>query len=360
MTLTNAQRNNFFTAQVQMGLSNEQRTALANESLVTEEDFADFKEYELKIAFKNVRTGVPSVPGVPGVPAIAQSVDVNGVVIQPAVAAVPAIQRVQGIIIPASCASRLLTASRVWNYYNDTGRSTTQNNMYFTHTLRGFKIEWDAIQTMASQGAPRVPTLSKRNPALRWCESFENVCYNTFGVRNLPLLYVIRVMVEVTLETGNYPNVTYDPCLPNKAHGLSGSVLEDLINRTSHSHQFFKQDNAMVITMIEEATRGTHYVTTIQPFKNRKNGRTAWLSLITSHVGDDKWENIMKANSEWLMTAKWNGKKYSLEVICSHHRSKYTQLVEASQHVRHKFLKSIPVSVISLKTLSILILTYAQ
>ena len=34
------------------------------------------------------------------------------------------------------------------------------------------------------------------------------------------------------------------------------------------------------------------------------------------------------------MTAKWNGKKYSLEVFCSHHRNKHSQLVEAAQNVQ--------------------------
>ena len=333
MPLTNAQRTNFFTAQVQMGLSNVQRVALANEGLITEEDFADFKETELKTAFKNVRSGVPGVPGVLAVP---QQVDANGAVIQPAIAAVPAIPGVQATPIPAKCTSRLLIASCVWNYYTETGRVTTQNNMHFTSTLRGFNTEWEAIQTMANQDAPQVPTLTKTNPPLRWCESFKNVCYNTFGVRKVPLLYIIRENVEVTLETGNDATVTYDPCLPNKAHGSSGSVLEDLILRTSHSHPLFKQDNATVFTMIEEAARGSQFATTIQPFKNRKNGRAAWLSLLSSHVGADKWEYIIKTSSEWLMTAKWNGKKFSLEGFCSSHRSKYTQLVEAAQHVSHQ------------------------
>ena len=34
------------------------------------------------------------------------------------------------------------------------------------------------------------------------------------------------------------------------------------------------------------------------------------------------------------MTAKWNGKKYSVEVFCSYHRNKHSQLVEAAQNVQ--------------------------
>ena len=91
--------------------------------------------------------------------------------------------------------------------------------------------------------------------------------------------------------------------------------------------------------MIEEAARGSQFATTIQPFQNRKNGRAAWLSLLSSHVSADKWEFIIKTiktSSEWFMTAKRNGKKISLEGFCSSYRSKYTQLVEAAQHVSHQ------------------------
>ena len=121
-----------------MGLSNAQHEALANKGLVVEEDFADFKESELKVAFKNVRSGVHGVPGVFAVP---QQVGVNNVVIQPAIVGVPAIPGVQRTPIPAKSTSGLLIASCVWNYYTETGRVTTQNNMHFTSTLRGFKTE---------------------------------------------------------------------------------------------------------------------------------------------------------------------------------------------------------------------------
>lgn len=189
---------------------------------------------------------------------------------------------------------------------------------------------------MAKQDVPQVPALTKPNPPLRWCESFKNVCYNTSGVRKIPLLYIIRENVEVTPEAGTNTTVTYDLCKINKSHGSSDSVLEDLILCTSHSHPLFKQDNVTVFTMIEEAAQGSQFATTIQPFKNKKNGWAAWLSLLSSHVGADKWEHIVKTCSKWFMTAKWNGKKFSLESFCSSHRSKYTQLVEAAQHVSHQ------------------------
>ena len=101
--------------------------------------------------------------------------------------------------------------------------------MHFTNVLRDFYTEWEAITLLSEQDSPKIPTITKNNPPLKWCDSFKNCLYNTYGVRKAPLLYVIRDSVEVTPESGADPNVVYDPLEANKAHGNSGSVLEDLI-----------------------------------------------------------------------------------------------------------------------------------
>ena len=136
MTLTNAQRTNFFTAGVQMALTNNQRQALAWEGLANETDFEDFKVAEMKDAFKNARSGLPGIPGVPGVP---EQVDADGNVIAAAVAPIPPVPGVQASPIPARCSSRLLVTLIAWNYYHDTNREITQNNIHFQNTLRNFQ-----------------------------------------------------------------------------------------------------------------------------------------------------------------------------------------------------------------------------
>ena len=317
--VTATQLTQFFTAGTQMGLTTAQRLALSNEGLTTIDDFADFKEEELKVAFKNVRSGIPGTPRVEAVPAV-----MNGTVtVTPAIPAVPAVAGVRAVPIPAKSTSRLLIASVAYHYYLDTGRVVTAGNMNFNNVLREFDVEWKAIVKMAKNEATKLPTLSKLNPPLKWCESFRNFLYTTFGVRNVPLLYVVRKNTAVIPETAPLvapdPNATYDPLLLNKSYGSSGSILEDLILRSSHSHPLFKTDNASVFNYIEEATRGSIYATNIKAFARKKDGRGAWKSIVTSHVGIDKWEKIQKDNSSWLMSSKWNGKKYALESFCSQH-----------------------------------------
>ncbi len=95
----------------------------------------------------------------------------------------------------------------------------------------------------------------------------------------------------------------------------------------------YKSDNATVYSMLEEATRGTVYASTIKPFSRKKNGRGALLSMISSHAGTEKWEQLFKDRSKFLMNTKWNGRNYSLEKFTGIHRSSYVQLQEAASHV---------------------------
>ena len=76
----------------------------------------------------------------------------------------------------------------------------------------------------------------------------------------MPLTYVIREKVDVDPEAppagaAADPNITYDPLEPGKPYGSSGSVLEYLIKRSSHSHPLFKSDNSSVYSLIEQAAR---------------------------------------------------------------------------------------------------------
>ena len=99
----------FFTHATQLGLTSNQRAALAAEGLATPDDFQDFKQEELRVAFKNARLATPRVP------------------------------------IPARCTTHILIALVAWNYYRDTGRQPTPANMNFTNVLRDFDVEWKAI-----------------------------------------------------------------------------------------------------------------------------------------------------------------------------------------------------------------------
>ena len=101
------------------------------------------------------------------------------------------------------------------------------------------------------------------------------------GVRNIPLAYVVRPNVAVTMPIT--AQITSQPY--TEEHG---SIEDDMVARASHNHGLFKDDNASVYYKLEEATRSTTYAASIQPFQKRKNRRAAFEPLTKQYAGADK------------------------------------------------------------------------
>ena len=106
-----------------------------------------------------------------------------------------------------------------------------------------------------------------------------------------------------------------------------------MVLRLSHTHTLYKEDNSLLYSLLDEATSATIYAPTIKPFGRTNDGRSAWMAIISSHAGDDKWEKIQNDRMSFLMNTKWNGRTYSLEKFTGLHRSAFTALQEAAQHV---------------------------
>ena len=155
--------------------------------------------------------------------------------------------------------------------------------MNYTQVLRAFYEEYEAIVKMSKSESPSVPHLSKNNTVIRWVESFKYHLSRVFSVRTCPLTYLIRPDVDVEDETPA-------PLLTGHAYSEKhGSILEELVNRLSHNDSLYKIDNAMLFTKLDETTRSTTYAPVIKPYAKSKDGRKAYLLLIGSHAGDDKW-----------------------------------------------------------------------
>ena len=318
MVAFNAQQlTNFFTNAPQMALTDGVRTRLAQEGLTLVSDFTDFKSDQLGDAYKNMRT---SIPGIAGIPLVRNA---DGVITAEAVAAIPAIPP---ILVSAKCALRLKIASIAYHYFTSIGREPTPANMNYTLVLKDFYVEYEALIALAKEDKPDVPVLHKNNPPLKWIESFKDCLFRSYGLRKTPLLYVIRNNATVPTEED-------DPLVVGKAFGSSGSIVDELMLRLDHDDPLFKSDNASVYSLLEEATRSTVYASTIKPYARRKDGRSAWLSMVSSHAGADKWEQLHKEKSKFLMNTKWNGRNYSLEKFTGMHRSSFVQLEEAALHV---------------------------
>ena len=85
--------------------------------------------------------------------------------------------------------------------------------------------------------------------------------------------------------------------------------------------------------LLSECTLGTQYASTVTTFARRKDRRAAYLALVTSHIGNDKWEKKVERITAQIMNLKWNGRTYPLEKFCNKHRTAHAALDEARAHV---------------------------
>lgn len=73
--------------------------------------------------------------------------------------------------------------------------------IHFTNVLCGFDVEWKAIQALVDKDTDmKLPTITKNTTPLKWCKLFKKYLHNIFGVRNIPLSYVIWKNLKVPPE----------------------------------------------------------------------------------------------------------------------------------------------------------------
>ena len=294
MVLTVAQTTNFFQQNAQMDIPAATVAQLVNEGISTVDDLMDFDKDSLEQVANNLRR----LPG-----------------------------GAAAFTFGAKSLKRLIIACDLIRYYETVGRNVTAANLQWTPIMRNFGEQWKALMDRKEEDEPDTPVISKELPVMQWVESFRDYLQRCIGVRNIPLVYVIRPDVAVPNPiTGQAPNQPY-----TDEHG---SIEEDLIARASHTHGLYKDDNASVYYRLEEATRSTPYADTIKPFQRCKDGRAAFESLSNQYAGVDKWELELKKQDRLLHTRKWRGQNnYSLEKFCQHHRAAYVSMVSCSQHV---------------------------
>ena len=284
-----------------MNLSSTARSRLQEQGLTTIDDFAEFKEDQLNQALKNMQTNVPSVPVV---------TDAQGNTVT------PAIPGQLPCLVTATSIHRLKGASIAYHYYVSINRTPTPANMNYGTVLRDFYTEYEAIQKLEKEDKPDVPILHKNTPPHKWVDSFKDCLSRTFGLRHTPLSYIIRDVVIPVLGTE-------DPLQQGRAFGSSGSVVDELVLRLDHDDSLFKTDNKTVYLMLEEATRSSIYASTVKSYSKTKDGRVAFLSMVASHAGKDKWEKLVKDRTKFLMNTKWNGWTYALDKFINLHRTSY-------------------------------------
>ena len=288
-----------------MALQARTHTQLVTEGITTVDDLSEFNKDD----FKQIVDNLKSPPAV-----------LNAAVPPVLVPTAP-------FVLGAKSLHRLKVAAQAVRYYDATARPLSAGGMHYTNCLKTFELQWDALITRADEDAPDVPKITRNVRITNWSESFQDHVHNVIGVRHAPLAYVIRPDDTVVMPP---PALAHQRPYSNE----HGSVEAELIARLSHNHPLFRDDNQKVFHLLEEATRNTAYGATIKPFSRTKNGRDAYLALISQHAGRDKWEKELRTQENFMKTRVWKGNtNFSLERFIEQHRAAFISMQQCAEHV---------------------------
>jgi hypothetical protein len=312
MVLTAAQILAFFEDDDQMGIPHATIVQLQQEGITTVGDLADFDKTSLQQVADNLRRPGGRVPDPdPG-------------------AAVGATIPTPSFVFGAKSHKRLLVACDLVRYYETVGRDLTAPNLQWSNVMKNFDIQWKALKDRQDDDDPEVPKVSKSLSIMKWTEAFQDFLSRVVGKRLIPLIYVIR-------DDVNVPALA-PPLMQNQPHSAAhGSVEMELVARASHGHALYRDDNAQVYYHIETSVRGTQYASSIKPYQRGKDGRGAWLAIVSQYAGRDKWEAEIKLQEQLLHTRTWKGQSnFPLEHFASQHRNAFVSLQACAQKVTYQ------------------------
>lgn len=312
VTFDDASTTAFFTGANGMGLSDRTYAQLKKEGIESPQDLLEFEAKGLERIFDNFRK-----PGTQEQVYLTDQDKKDGKV---------TIRPTPPYIVPAKSQARLLIARDAVEYYTRIGRVPTPSNMSMA-TLANFQRAFKALQTLIDGDVPDVPKLPKGMSIMKWIDSFKLHLRSCYGVDGVPLAYVVR---KVKLVEPTAP-----PLLANQPFSEKhGSLIEELIARTSHQHPNFAVDDGVVFDKIESVLRNTPFYASIAPHRKGRTGCGALGSIESQYAGKASIEELVAKETDYLINRKWTGQNnVTLQSHAGKHRSAFNNLVDANESV---------------------------
>ncbi len=155
---------------------------------------------------------------------------------------------------------RLKIAGRVVEYYNRTSRTLTAQSMMWAR-LNNFNIEHKVLQDRKKANDElSLPKISKSLSIVAFFEAYETFCHEFIGAANCPLAWIYR---EDEAVDPTAPLLAADQPYSQEHKSVAG----EMVARMGHNHALYRIDNATGFTQLVTETLGTHYASTIAPFK---------------------------------------------------------------------------------------------
>ena len=232
-----------------------------------------------------------------------------------------------GHTIPAMCEQRLALAAYAAKIYNSLGRAVNSNALS-RRRLMSFKSHKDMVENHNEPES--LPDIGKTFTVMKYLDQLPTHLREMLGVANIPLAYIIR-------ETVERPNplpalVTDRPWSVGKS-----SIMDELIAHFPHEGPAYEADNAQVFNLLAATLSGTSAMASITRYQRTRNGRQAYLDLVTHNLGSAKWEKTVEAAENVLSSRVWNGKnsRYPLKIHIARHREAHNDLVRASHQITY-------------------------
>ena len=223
---------------------------------------------------------------------------------------------------------KLKVMAKVAKHYTNCDRPIDAEMMKFKLVGEIFELQSEAALLLSKKDDLPVPSLKQMKVFTKWWEAMVLYFSNKFGVRNIPLSWIIR---EDALPPNPLPALA-----PGKPHTPGNSIVDDAVLMYSHDNPLFDMDNTTVFSTVEQATRGTQQAATVKPHGRKMDGRAAVTALLTTHLGDDKWDDIIQ-ESESIITGQWNGTgNTTLQRFIDNLKAAYVELETAAQHVNYQ------------------------
>lgn len=285
--------------------------AVMAEGLDTYNAFLDFSKEDIKTLCNSIRKPGGMIPGA--------GRDADDVVNN-------------GMHVPAIAETRLAWAAYAAKYYNMIDRpinsaTMSWNYIQYFNSLKEERDNHTAPETMQK--------LSSKISIMKWIGLFEEHLSSVLGVRKVPLQYIIRETVDpVDIADDPLPVGVGSP--PYSAR--YDSFHDEMIARTSHTHPGYKADNKHVFNLLNDGLAGTGYISSIQPFSRRKNGREAYKALVLHNLGSAKWDKVAEDADRKLTKVEWNGKsqRFTLLRHITTHRNAHNDLVRSSRFIDYQ------------------------
>ena len=305
-----------------IGLGNDPQGLERANAIMTEglDNLADIFELTEDDGIKILCASVRKPAGTMGQPGwVAPNPNPNNVV-------APQVPRV-GQVIPAICEQRLTMAAYGSTIYELISRPIDPASLNRAR-LREFKAHRTMVEN--HNDPESLPEISKSYSIMKYLDQLPTYLSDVLGVSKVALTYVIRD--EVT-PPNPLPNlIASKPWSDGK-----NSLMEELIEFTPHSGPGFDADNAQLYSLLATHLGNTSAMASITQYQRRRNGREAYLDLITHYMGSAKWEKTIKSAEKLMATQVWNGRnsRYPLRIHIARHREAYNDLIRASQQITY-------------------------